>query len=165
MTAPLWLVEARWALAWACVATAAALFAALFAMKAKDAVAKSATFRWFMCLPLWGKGLFLAAAIPFVAWAADKPEYDVVRGITLEPVEVTSTNATLKYSVDSSAGTTVVSNRTAWIYRKAEDDMWRLVMTVHGLTGQNFETTIDGFFPDRDSDWKIIMSGEDGTDE
>lgn len=164
MDMPLWLVEARWAFTWACVCVAALLFAMLLAVKARDAVAKSAAFRWFMRLPPWGKGLFLAAAIPFVAWAGDKPEQEVVRGIKLESVDVTSTNATLRYHVeDAASGNAVtVTNRTAWIYRKSVDGTWRLVMEVGASTGDEFITTVSGFFPGEDLDWKVIMSGEDG---
>lgn len=163
---PLWVVEARWALTWACVAVAAMLFAALFAMKAKDAVAKSATFRWFMRLPLWGKGLFLAAAVPFIAWAGDKPEQEVVRGIKLESVDVTSTNATLKYYAEdtTSHAAVTVTNRTAWIYKRGPDNTWRLVLEVGAQTGSEFITTVNGFFPGTDNDWKVIMSGEDGEE-
>ena len=118
----------------------------------------------FLALPAPMKAVSAAGLVVLVAWAGDKPPVaPAVKGVTLEPVVVTSTNAILRYSIDSDKSeATVVSNRTMWIYHKDVDNMWRLVMTVTGQTGSQFQTTVDGFFPDKDRDWKVIVSGKDG---
>lgn len=119
----------------------------------------------FLALPAPVKAVVAVGLTALVAWAGKKPpEAPAVQGVTLEPVVVTPTNASLRYSINSDkAGSAVVSNRTVWIYNRGMDDLWRLVMTVTGQTGSQFQTTVDGFFPDRDRNWKVIVSGkEDG---
>lgn len=164
---PLWLVEARWLLAVACLAGLGLCLLAVACLAGLRLLVESRAARWFMALPPWARCLVLCLGCVFVAWAGDKPEQEVVRGIKLESVDVTSTDATLRYHVeDAASGNAVtVTNRTAWIYKKSVDGTWRLVMEVGASTGAEFITTVSGFFPGEDLDWKVIMSGEDGEAE
>lgn len=148
----------------ACAALALAVFAVLAAVWLSRALrpllarfrSSSAPERTFIALLL----------VALVAWAGEKPpEAPAVKGVTLEPIEITSTNATLRYSIDSeNSNVATVSNRTIWIYHKAVDGMWRMVMELKHQSGQSFETTVNGFFPGEDADWKIVVSGREGED-
>jgi len=163
---PLWVVELRWWIAAACLVGLGVLLLGLVFAGGLKALFESKAGRAFLKLPNWAKCASLCVFAAFVAWAGDKPEQEVVRGIKLESVDVTSTNATLKYYAEdtTSHAAVTVTNRTAWIYKRGPDNTWRLVLEVGAQTGSEFITTVNGFFPGTDNDWKVIMSGEDGEE-
>lgn len=127
---------------------------------------KQAVDRFMSASPV-GKAIAAVALGVAVVYGGSKgPVAPAVRGITLEPIVLTSTNAVLKYSVDSDVGSsTTVSNRTIWIYHKSVDGLWMQVMKLDRQTGSSFETTVSGFFPDQDRDWKVVISGNESEDE
>ena len=160
----LWLESRHWGTI-ACVVIALVLFAVLATIKLAQVLHPHLE----RFLSYSGPKKICAASllVALVAWAGEKPpSAPAVKGVTLEPVEMTSTNATLRYSIDSeNSNVATVSNRTVWIYHKTVDGMWRMVMELERQSGQNFQTTVNGFFPREDADWKIIVSGQESEDD
>lgn len=115
-----------------------------------------------------GMAFFAVAAVVMAAYAADKPDVELVKGVALEPVELTSTNATVRWAVkDSSDARVAITNRSATVYRRTADDgMWRAVLIIgHEATGRDFVNVIDGFFIGEDSEWKVVVDGQNGEAE
>lgn len=114
-----------------------------------------------------GMAFFAVAAVVMAAYAADKPDVELVKGVALEPVELTSTNATVRWAVkDSSDAHVAITNRSATVYRKSVDGMWKAVLFIdHEATGKDFINVIDGFFIGEDSEWRVVVDGQDGEAE